>query len=63
MDLSKADIQNIRNTYNKLSKLDQAVAKAEACGIDCSEVERRRKLAMKQLQDYNNVYGANVPES
>ena len=63
MALSKNDIQNIRNTYNKLSKLEPEVIKAKACGIDCDDVERRRLAAMKTLQQYNDVHGNEYPES
>lgn len=61
-ELTKSQVNNIRSTYYKLNELDQKVAKAKACGIDCNDLERRRVAAMKTLQDYNNVYGAEHSE-
>lgn len=63
MPLSKTDIQNVRNAYYKLSRLDPELAKAEACGIDCDEIKRRRDKAMKDLSLMNEVYGNEYPES
>lgn len=63
MPLSKTDIQNVRNAYYKLARLEPEIAKAEACGIDCDEIKRRREKAMKDLANYNEVYGAEHPES
>lgn len=62
MALSKQQISNIRKTYYNLSKLDEKITKAKACGIECDEVERRRQAAMKQLLLFNEVHGNEYPE-
>lgn len=62
MELTKAQISAVRRAYYNLSKLDDKVNKAKACGIDCDEVERRRQAAMKQLTLFNEVYGTAYPE-
>lgn len=63
MALSKQAMQNVRNAYHKLSKLEQSIAKAEACEYDCDELERRRKDAMRRLQKVNEVFGNDYPEN
>jgi hypothetical protein len=62
MALSKQQVSSIRKAYHNLSKLDEKVNRAKACGIDCDEVERRRQAAMRQLLLYNEVYGNDHPE-
>ena len=63
MALPKQVIQNIRNAYHKLSKLEQAIVKAEACEFDCDELKRRRADALKRLAKVNEVFGNDYPES
>jgi hypothetical protein len=63
MALTKNDIQNVRNAYYKLSKLDQAITKAEACEYDCDELKRRQADAMRRLQKVNEVMGGDYPEN
>lgn len=63
MELSKADVNNIRSAYYKLQQLDASITKAEACGIDCQDLKRRREAAQKTLKDYNTVYGESHGEN
>lgn len=63
MPLSKQNMQNLRNAYHKLSKLEQAITKAEACEYDCDTLKARRVDAMRRLQKVNEVFGNDHPES
>lgn len=60
--LSKAHIQNVRNTYAVLSRLDAALDKAESCDLDCQTLRDRLKMAKETLRKVNEIYGAEYPE-
>lgn len=60
-EVTKADVMKARAAIAKASEVEQEIAKAKACGMECEELDERCQHAKNSLIKYNEIYGPSFP--